>query len=527
MSVHYRVIDNELIIVGHTYPHKDQIKALGARFDREHKAWKLSHSESNHSQVDHLCRQLGGGPLGGAVSAPAPSLGIDTTPTTRPQVEGITVGELMQQADMAVRTAFPRTIWVIGEIQNLSQRHLGVFFELAEQKDGGRSASATTAVKATIWNSTLAHLQAKFAQHKEDLFALLADGMQTRVLCQVSLYKDRGQISLVIMDIDPAFTKGALALAREALLKELRKNGLDQKNKQLPRPLFPFRIGLISAEGSRAQSDFMDQLRTYHFPGEVVFCDARMQGEKTPSEVVAAIHTLLRAEVDLIVITRGGGSAADLRWFDDREVALAVANATIPVVAAIGHHDDVCVAEEIAFQREKTPTAAADFVIHCFQQTRDRINHLADSLALQVERKLEWHTKLLHQLTERLGHSVLTCLNRQGDLLTLWAEKVSHGALRAIERQQFATKTLYAHIYRAANNHWQRASNSLAELEKALVARDPMPWIKKGWTQLFGDQGHIKSVEQLRNGDQLRARLTDGQVYVAVQRIEQENRHES
>ena len=139
--------------------------------------------------------------------------------------------------------------------------------------------------------------------------------MKIRALVSVSLYKNRGQISLTIKDIDPNFTKGELALKREELIKELKKEGLYDKNRTLNIAEFPFKVGLISAKGSRAESDFCHQLTSEGFSGEVLFRPTPMQGEGVPKQIVSAISELEKNNCDIIVITRGGGSAADLRWF--------------------------------------------------------------------------------------------------------------------------------------------------------------------------------------------------------------------
>ena len=134
-------------------------------------------------------------------------------------------------------------------------------------------------------------------------------------------------------------------------------------------PSFPLRVGLITAEGSRAMSDFLDQLHSYKFPEEVIFYPAHMQGESTLKEVAEGLRKLSQMNLDAIVLTRGGGSAADLRWFDTvPRLPYALAEAKMPI-SAIGHHDDVCVAELISYHREKTPTAAADFLITKIKQT--------------------------------------------------------------------------------------------------------------------------------------------------------------
>ncbi|RZA10362.1 MAG: exodeoxyribonuclease VII large subunit, partial [Proteobacteria bacterium] len=261
-----------------------------------------------------------------------------------------------------------------------------VYFQLADSKEGG-SQSATVTVNATLWKSQLRDLERKFG---DTLKEILQDGFRVRVLADLTLFKDRGQLSLQIQSIDPNFTKGSLALQREKLLKELRAKGLDKQNKSLPLTPFPLKVGLLSAEDSRAKSDFIDQLKVYGFAGEVIFRPCQMQGEATLKDVVSGLKFLQEAAVDVIVMTRGGGSAADLRWFDSREIAFAIAECRVPVVAAIGHHEDVCVAEDICFQREKTPTAAADFIISVFSRTRERL----DQLLLALDKTLNDRVKL-------------------------------------------------------------------------------------------------------------------------------------
>jgi exodeoxyribonuclease VII large subunit len=244
----------------------------------------------------------------------------------------------MQKINMTISQAFPRSIWMIGEVQNLNLRAKGCFFNLADLKENA-SKSASITASCVIWSSTMKHL--KETLKTESLENILQDGMKIRVLVTVNFYKDRGQISLGVQDIDPRFTKGALALAREELMKELRQKGLDRLNPSLSLSPFPFKIGLISADGSRAKSDFLDQLHLYKFPGQVIFYAAAMQGENTLTEVCRGISELEEHQCDLIVVTRGGGSLADLRWFDSKQIALAIANCKVPVLAAIGHQDDV------------------------------------------------------------------------------------------------------------------------------------------------------------------------------------------
>ena len=267
-------------------------------------------------------------------------------------MDGMKIAELMERLDQTIRNNFYSPIWIIAEIQSINFREKAIYIDLADF-DEKRNKSHTLTVRAMIWMNNYQSLIRKHG--KKAVEEVLVENIQGRFLAQVSFYKGNATVSLQLLDLDTKFTKGLLALEREKLLKELSEKGLDVKNKSLKMPSFPLRVGLITAEGSRAMSDFLDQLHSYKFPGEVIFYPAHMQGESTLKEVAEGLRKLSQMNLDAIVLTRGGGSAADLRWFDSPEIAYALAEAKMPVISAIGHHDDVCVAELISYHREKLP----------------------------------------------------------------------------------------------------------------------------------------------------------------------------
>jgi exodeoxyribonuclease VII large subunit len=471
-------------------------------------------------------------------------------PSVSLQADGLTIAELMHKLQLAIAQSFPRSLWVIGEIQNFRQTATGSYFQLADFKEGA-SRSATMTVNATIWRSQWQDMERKLG--RDTLKELMADGLRVRMLVDISLFKDRGQISLQVQGIDPSFTKGSLALAREKLLRELRSKGLDQKNKQLPWPAFPLRIGLISADDSRAKSDFLDQLLVYGFPGQVLFYPAQMQGENTLRDVVAGIQALEARNCDLIVMTRGGGSAADLRWFDSAEIAYAVAGSRIPIVAAIGHHEDVCVAEEISARREKTPTAAADFCVHLLQKTKDRIDQLGLVLSRSLDERVRLQTQILQNLKARLHLGTKQLIHqheahlqnvrselqmRSERRLMQWTTQTQNLAQGFLQRWQFVLREQSTRLLRLSQDLHQRGVTALLpkryeienqkralrlatreihqqqrekllQLEKMLIQSDPQPWMAQGWTQLFANGRKLDRADQLEPGMQLRARLVD------------------
>ena len=518
MPLYFKIEGDQIVFFGDTFNHRPAIKELGARFNGADKTWVVKNSDILRDRAALIAK-----PQGGAQSettslpssAPIKSSISSSVAKTSKESElvdpamGLTISQLMSLADKAITQSFPTPIWVVGEIQSLSRRGGGtVYFDFADAKTGAHQ-TATMTVKCNIWQNTVTWLQKRHGQEKID--EILVDGNRLRALVQVKLYKDRGQITLTIEDVDPSFTQGALALARAELLKKLRAQGLDRKNKLLEMPNFPFRVALITADGSRAQTDFQHQLTaTGQFPGEMLFIPCTMQGERVPGDVSRALKAAIDAQSDIIVICRGGGSAADLRWFDGEEIALAIANSPIPIIAAIGHHDDTCIAEELCHTREKTPTAAADRILDIFRDTRLAINEKAHVLAVILDREMTRFDRLQSDLRERLMQSADNYFSRQRERLTLTMSHLQRGFDAVTSKQQSMFVTLAAQLNHFASMNLQKLSEELFARQQQLTRLDPGPWLDAGWTQLSAAGRNIKSMQDIELGALIQARLRDG-----------------
>lgn len=516
MALYFKIEGDRIVFFGDTFNHRPAIKQLGARFNGENKTWTLADSPEMRDRAAIIASFRDSE----TTTNKSNSIGNLITPPKRNDTVvdasmGLTVSQLINIADSAISQAFPTPIWVIGEIQSLAKRTGGtMYFDFAEGKSGSHQ-TATVTVKCNVWQNTMLWLHKRHG--KEKIENVFADGNQLRALVQVKLYKDRGQISLTIEDIDPSFTQGALALARAELLKKLRKLGLDQKNKCLPMPAFPLRVALITASGSRAYSDFEHQLSASgNFCGTLIFIPCSMQGDAVPQNVVEAIQKSHELAADVIVLCRGGGSAADLRWFDGEEIAMAIANSVIPIIAAIGHHDDTCITEEIAHTREKTPTAAADRILEIFKDTRTAINEKAHTLAVILEREMSRFERHQLDLKERLGTALTNLFSENQKSLLLYAIELERSFEIRASRQESLHISLAAQINHAANALLQTKSDSLFSVKERLTQLDPKPWLSNGWTQLFADGKKITSISEVEVGDRLLARVLDGNIALSV-----------
>jgi exodeoxyribonuclease VII large subunit len=521
MALYFKVESDLIIFFGDTFNHRPAIKALGARFNGTDKTWTVQDSEVMRQRAALIARphQDLSTTQGQRKLEPQTAV-LRSVETPHDPSLGLTVSQLMSQAEAFISQGFPTPIWVIGEIQSLSRRGGGtLYFDFAESKSGSHQ-TATVTVKCNVWQNTFNWLERRHSKAKID--EIFADGNRLRALAQVKLYKDRGQISLTIEDVDPSFTQGALALARLELLRKLRAEGLDKKNKCLNISAFPLRVALITAEGSRAQTDFQHQLIDVgRFPGELIFIPCSMQGDRVPQDVIKSIEAATIANADLIVLSRGGGSAADLRWFDGEEIARAIALCPIPIIAAIGHHDDTCVAEEICHTREKTPTAAADRILEVLRDTRTVINERAHILAVALDREISRFDRLQIDVRERLVHAAIAFFSNQSERLGSLTLQIQRSFDQLYGTQQSRFLTLASQLNHFANVNITRHREDLFSRQQQLARLDPGPWLDSGWTQLSLDGKPLRSLSEVVIGDTVQARLRDGVLRMDVKSVEQ------
>lgn len=523
--------------MGQTYPHRNTFKTMGGTYVGPNKTWRIPFTDTALKDLDKFCRKLGGGPKDAnpssletkenepmLISEAEESVEDIKVPAHSPDQNGYRVSEILDIIGATISRTFSKPMWVIGEVQNVGNRGGRIYFNLAEQANSEVSGS-TLSVSAVIWNDAFYRLEKKLG--KDKVKELLQDGLTLRVLCLVQFYKGRASVSLSVVDLDPEYTHGALALAREKLLKELRSKGLDLANKKRSLSAFPFKVGLVSAENSRAASDFLDQLKQGKFCGDIYFCHAAMQGEASPPEVCAALKRLVLEDCDVIVITRGGGSAADLRWFDTPEIAYAIVHCPIPVISAIGHHDDRCVAEEISYQREKTPTAAAEFILSSFEKTELRIDQCVQLIKQRLEHAYNTLFERQNFLKERLKSAANETLVRKQEALMKHSHALNTLSLRNIHQNEQVIANLQSKMVWQTNLFMERLGHGIQNFEQALKTHDPRPWLKRGWTQLWMDQKQIQSVDELEEGSLVWTRLLDGLVKLEVkEKVKKENNHE-
>ena len=295
--------------------------------------------------------------------------------------------ELQHRIQRALAEEFAGKFWVRAEVGECKLNPAGhCYLTLVDKAegDGALQARASAIVWASAWRLVGPYFE-------RETGTPLAAGMKILVQAQVQ-YSELYGLSLIISDIDPAFTLGELEAARRQTLLRLEKEGMLDLNARLPLPALPRRFAVITSETAAGWRDFRHHLHDneYGFKFTTELFQATMQGSDAPASIIAAMDAVAarEGEFDALLILRGGGGASDLVCFDDYELAVNVAQFPLPVLTGIGHDHDHHIIDDVAHTCVKTPTALADYLIELFATADYRLSSLAQRLRLALEGKV-------------------------------------------------------------------------------------------------------------------------------------------
>ena len=370
------------------------------------------------------------------------------------------------------------------------------------------------------------------------------DGMQVLVQARVSLYEPRGDYQLIIESMQPA-GDGMLALRFEELKRRLGAEGLFDEGRKRPLPREPRAVGLVTSATGAALHDMLTVLERRAPDLPVFIYPTQVQGSAAISQIVAAI-TLAnrRAEVDVLIVGRGGGSLEDLWCFNEEAVARAIAGSAIPVVSAVGHEVDVTISDFAADLRAPTPSAAAELVAPDRSARAQRLVHLKQRLVQAIsrrqtaarhgfallqkrldhqdpKRRLEQQSQRLDELSGRL-QQLLNLRLHQGERrlanleLRLQARSPSTLLAAGKRRHQLAEERLHTLM----NKRQDLAAHRLAMLSARLDGVSPLATLGRGYSITRTPSGEVISrAAQVSPGQQLVTTLAEGDLRVRVEEV--------
>src|SRR5690348_9156175 len=341
------------------------------------------------------------------------------------------------------------SVWVTGEVTNLRAQSSGhIYFTL---KDAGAQLRSDASTRAAVLSCVL------FRGEAVRNHSVLQDGQKLLLQGDVTVYEARGQYQLIVRDVELQGV-GALQIAFEKLKQKLAAEGLFASDRKRPLPEYPQRIGLVTSPTGAAIRDVLHVIRRRNPSLEIILAPCRVQGDGAAREIAAAIRMLndfnsplapRPSSLDLILITRGGGSLEDLWAFNEEIVARAIFESALPVVSAVGHEIDFTISDFVADVRAATPSAAAEIitegVFSSCQFVADvgaRIRQLARQQMQDKRETLSQNRQRLDRLHPRRRFN--DWLQRLDDLQT----SLQRCAKQSIKRQRVALRNLCERLLR-------------------------------------------------------------------------------
>ncbi len=374
------------------------------------------------------------------------------------------------------------TLWVEGEVTELKRhdRWASVFLTLKDPADG-------SCVGVTM------------ARGRFDALRLdLADGERVHVFGRPELYEQRAEFKLRALTIE-RFGAGAHLASLEQLKAALAAEGLFADERKRALPFLPRRIGVVTGNDAAAKRDVVTTIRTRFPPASVLVAETYVQGPRAAAEIVAAIGALCEhPDVDVLVLTRGGGSFEDLLPFSDERVVRAVADCPVPVVSAVGHEQDTPLCDLAADVRASTPTAAGKLVVPELTELYGRLDRAHAALARNARRSLERDRQRLARSADRLHAWPRVAVDRERHRLERTRDRLRLAPALAVERKRAALE------------------NTAAKLG----ALSPLQTLERGYAIVRTESGGVAaSTEEVKVGARVEVTLARGAFGARVEEV--------
>ncbi len=339
-------------------------------------------------------------------------VGPDDVPT-------FSISELVDVVNATLEETFERGFWVWGEITGLSVKNRHTYFTLVEQDDNGSGKRAQLSVN--LWAGDAMKLRPVLVKSGLEL----VNGVKVRIYGSLNFYGPFGRLSLIMRGIDPRFTLGEIALQRDELVRRLKESGDYDRNKSTELSAVPLRLGVVTSGSSAAWADFRNQIEGSGFGFHLVLADVVVQGDSAVDAVSRAIDAFSTSQdLDAVIVIRGGGSKTDLSTFDAEPIARAIARCAHAVFTGIGHEIDTSVADEVAYESYKTPTACAVALIDKVRDFVEETESLWSTIAQLGGQHLLRSDTMLDNVSRDIVIHTRSAVDRAHERLTARVDRI-------------------------------------------------------------------------------------------------------
>src|SRR5882724_3552384 len=435
------------------------------------------------------------------------------------------VGELTEQIRRLLEKQIG-SIWVSGEITNFRSQSSGhIYFTLKD---------ASAQISCVLFRNEI-------VPHRE----LIADGQKILLQGDVTVYEARGNYQIIVRAVELQGV-GALQIAFEKLKQKLAAEGLFAQERKRPLPKFPQRIGLVTSPTGAAIRDVLHVIQRRNPSLEIIFAPCRVQGDGAAKEIADAIRLLnefssrssgresaqtenqsrltsaATMELDLILITRGGGSMEDLWAFNEEIVARAIFESQIPIVSAVGHETDFTIADFVADIRAATPSAAAEIITEGIFSSCRFLSQCGERMRQLFRQQFSGKQFLLTQNAQRLARAhprrkFQNWIQRLDDL--------QNGLARCLKQRarhsQIVLRNLSERLHRIRPSQFlKQRRDRLKQIQKQLNLLGPEQVLSRGYsiTMDAASGKIIRRAKDAKVGQSLRTRVKDGEIVSKVEK---------
>lgn len=404
------------------------------------------------------------------------------------------VSEYLDALNRSLKTVRGRIIGEISGIQEYPGRSY-LYFSIKDKKDGSTA-------KCFMWK-----------QDYKNSGVNIEEGLEVVLAAYPNVYKPNGGMTLQVEEIE-LVGEGALKIAYEKLKAQLEKEGLLSDEKKRALPGLPHRIGVITSKSGAVINDFLSNIGKYGF--EILFVDSKVEGEGAVRDLLGALKTLEKQQVDIVVLMRGGGSLESFQAFNNETVVRAVAAFPVPVLTGIGHDKDAPLVSLVSDKNVSTPTAVANLLNAGWRESIHEVALAEEKIVGRFERVLHEQNFLLsnaERIIEERFRAVFEKFRAYQEHLFRAFDRVGV----AIERMKDTLVESERRIVREFTDALEKKKEMLVQFEKLLMGQNPERQLRLGWSITKNKAGKVvRSVSQVKSGEELEVSLADGSLNVKI-----------
>lgn len=432
-------------------------------------------------------------------------------------IKALSLFELNSLVADVIDSTISRSYWVQAELSEARENRGHCYMELIEKKEGSNAPIARASAKC--WSNVWMLIKPAFIRMTgQEVRA----GMKVMLQVHAQFHPQYG-FSWIVDDINPEYTMGDMMRKRQEIIRQLKAEGVLELQKELHFPIFAQRIAVISSETAAGYGDFCSQLETneYELYFHVELFPAVMQGDHVEQSIINALNQINSREddFDCVVIIRGGGATADLSGFDTLSLAENVANFPLPIVTGIGHERDESVLDMVSFQRVKTPTAAAAYLINHLASTLMRVENAQTQIVDSVRRALEVEKMRIQHIGIHIPVLFSVVRTKQEARLDGLSQRLLMKLKETMKQTNFHLSTLQSCILPTLQNRLSIEQHRLEILEQRARLLDPSLPLKRGYSITLCNGKTVRNAKDLKIGDTIITRLEKGEVESRVERL--------